>query len=159
VFTELARKIDYLDITIRLDSTNKIKTTLFKKPLNLYLYLPPHSAHPPGVLTGLIYGMIRRAYRLTSNPVDCRKYLSKFFTRLRFRGYSKQTLLPLFQAGLDNRLKPPRSSKKSRQIPNDTLFLHVPYHPANHHRARSKMSFETSCYTPKQRPLSIRLGI
>ncbi len=148
-FTDLAREIDYLDITIRLDSNNRIKTTLFEKPLNLYLYLPPHSAHPPGVLTGLIYGMIRRAYRLTTDPVDCRKYLSQFFTRLRYRGYPEQTLLPLFQAGLDNRLKPPRSSKKIANTPNDTLFLHVPYHPANPPSRKIQESFRDVMLYPK----------
>jgi hypothetical protein len=93
---------------IRLDATNAILTTLFEKPLNLYLYQPLHSAHhPPGVLMGLIYGMIRHAYCLTYDPADCQKYLSKFFTHLRYCGYPKQILPPLFQAGLDNRLKPP----------------------------------------------------
>jgi hypothetical protein len=101
-FYQAFPKIDYSGITIRLDTTDSIPTTLFEKPLNLYLYLPPNSAHPPGVLMGLIYGMIRCAYLLTSNPVDYRKYLSKFFTRLRYQGYLKQTLLPLFQASLNN---------------------------------------------------------
>jgi hypothetical protein len=54
-FTELSREMDYLDVTIRLDETNSLRTVLYEKPLNLYLYLPPHSAHPPGVLTGLIW--------------------------------------------------------------------------------------------------------
>jgi hypothetical protein len=31
--------------------------SLFSKELNLYLYLPPHSAHPPGVLKGMVYGV------------------------------------------------------------------------------------------------------
>jgi hypothetical protein len=43
--TQLSREIDYLDMTIRLDAKMSIRTPLFKQPLNLYLYLPPHSAH------------------------------------------------------------------------------------------------------------------
>jgi hypothetical protein len=131
IFTDLEREIDYLDLTIRLDANSTIRTTLFEKALNLYLYLPPHSAHPPGVLTGLIFCMIRRVYRLTSDPADCKVYLRKFYTRLRYRGYPRQVLVPLFKAGLENRLKPPRSSKKSTTTPKDVLFLHVPFHPAN----------------------------
>jgi hypothetical protein len=85
-FTALARQIDYLDVTIRLDARMSIRFTLFENPLNLYLYLPPHSAHPPGVLTGLVYGMIRRAYRLTTDPTDCQAYLRKFYTRPKHPG-------------------------------------------------------------------------
>jgi hypothetical protein len=69
-FTKPSLKIDYLDITIRIDATMPVRTNLFEKPLNLYLYLPPHSAQPPpGVLTGLVYGMIRRA---TASPQTLR---------------------------------------------------------------------------------------
>jgi hypothetical protein len=46
-FTEPSSTIDYLDMTIRIDDSMSIRTNLFEKPLNLYLYLPPHSAHPP----------------------------------------------------------------------------------------------------------------
>jgi hypothetical protein len=34
-----------LKFTIGLDYARQIKTLLFEKALNLYLYLPPHSAH------------------------------------------------------------------------------------------------------------------
>jgi hypothetical protein len=81
-FTEPPLSVDYLDITICIDPTGSIQTTLFEKLLNLYLYLPSHSAHPPGVLTGLIYGMIRRVYHLTSCPSDCLVYLKKFYRQL-----------------------------------------------------------------------------
>jgi hypothetical protein len=72
IFTELKKEIDYLNLTIRLDANCTIQMTLFEKALNLYLYLPPHLAHPPGVLTGLIYSMIRHVYRLTTDPADCK---------------------------------------------------------------------------------------
>jgi hypothetical protein len=129
-FTEPSLQIDYLDITIHINSEQKIQRTLYKKALNLYLYLPPHSSHPPGVLTGLIYGMICRVYRLTSCPDDCFNCLKKFYRRLRDRGYPPETRIPLFEAGLVNRNNPPRK-KKSGPTAKDTLFLHVPYHPAN----------------------------
>jgi hypothetical protein len=42
-FTEPSLQIDYLDITICFDLDYKLKTTLYEKQLNLYLFL-----HPPG---------------------------------------------------------------------------------------------------------------
>ena len=148
-FTALARTVDYHDVTISLDTNMSIRFTLFEKPPNLYLYLPPHSAHPPGVLTGLIYGMIQRAYRLTTDSIDCQRYLRKFYTRLRFRGYPKNTLQPLFEAGLANRAKPPRNQRRKLNPPSTTLFLHVPYHPANPPSSALQEAYRTTLLHPK----------
>jgi hypothetical protein len=131
-FTALAHKIDFLDVTIRLDARMSVRFTPFEKPLNLYLYLPPHSAHPPGVLARLIYGMICRTYSLTTDPTDCQSYLRNFYTGLRNRGYSKDTLLPLSEAGLANQAKPPRNKQRQSNSATTTLYyLHAPYHPTN----------------------------
>jgi hypothetical protein len=77
--------------------------------------------------------MICRVHRLTTDPADWSNFLRKFYIRLRHRGYPKQVLVPLFQAGLENRAKPPRGNDKTQEAttPTDTLFLHVPFHPAN----------------------------
>ena len=45
-----------MDMTISINNSNKIETTLLDKRLNLHLYIPPHSAHPPGLLPGIVYG-------------------------------------------------------------------------------------------------------
>jgi hypothetical protein len=119
-------KLDYLNITIRLNTTMAIRTNCTKKPLNLYLYLPPHAAHPPE------YSMLCRGHRLTTDPADCKAYLHKFYTRLCYRGYLKHSLLLLFEAGLANRTtKPPCQKKLQSNLPNDMLFLHIPFHLAN----------------------------
>jgi hypothetical protein len=121
-FTYLSHQIDYINGTLHLNTSMSIQTTLFEKPLNIYLYLPPHSAHPPGILTGLIYSMIRRVYHLTSDPINCQTFLRKFYTHLRYCGYPKNTLLPLSKAGLANQFKPPCKKKRTLlTAPNDTL--------------------------------------
>ena len=78
-------KVDFMDLTIRI-CNNRIVTTLFEKELNLYLYLPPHSAHPPGVLHGLVIGNILRINNLCSQISDRNRRLKQFYQRLLFRG-------------------------------------------------------------------------
>ena len=46
--------VEFMDMTTSIDN-DKLVTTLFKKPMALYLYIPPHSAHPPRVITGHIF--------------------------------------------------------------------------------------------------------
>ena len=63
----LTKRVDFLDLTLTMRN-GKMVSTLFEKKMNLYLYLPPNSAHPPGVLKGLIAGQLLRILRLTSDP-------------------------------------------------------------------------------------------
>ena len=48
--------------------------SLREREMNLYLYIPPHSAHPPGVLLGLVFGMVFRIHTTTlcSDPLDAK---------------------------------------------------------------------------------------
>jgi hypothetical protein len=47
--------INFLDITITIEKSGEITTKTFQKPTNIHLYIPPSSAHPPGVLRSLIF--------------------------------------------------------------------------------------------------------
>ena len=58
--------MDFLDLTLRIED-GCILSSLFEKRLNLYLYLPPVSCHPPGVLKGLITGMVIQIHCLVSD--------------------------------------------------------------------------------------------
>ena len=58
-----------MDMTIAIRK-DRIITSLYEKSMNLYLYITPHSAHPPGVLTGLVSGNIFRIHLLCSEQDD-----------------------------------------------------------------------------------------
>ncbi len=75
------KQVHYLDLTLTI-TAGKIDSTLYEKSLSLYLYLPPGSAHPPGILKGLIAGSILQIVQLTSNPDTRKKHLSQMFTCL-----------------------------------------------------------------------------
>ena len=80
-FSEQQTTADYLDVTILIHKGN-IKFNLFQKQLNLYLYIPPLSAHPPGVLTSMLMGNCHRIYTLVSDVNDRSKNLTNFFNCL-----------------------------------------------------------------------------
>ena len=119
----------FMDLTITIHDS-QIATSLYSKPLNLYLYLPPQSSHPPGVLSGLISGMIFRIYTLCSDPIDVRVRLQDFWNRLLARGYTAEKITTLFSKGIDNArnyIDPTAATTMTEYVPN--LFLHLRYHP------------------------------
>ena len=108
----------------------KVDSCLYKKQLNLYLYLPPHSCHSPGVLKGLIAGMLYRILRLTTNKTLRQQQAQRLYNRLIARGYLPQMILPIFNTYIKKyfRKKPLLDYSKQpitsqRQHP---IFLHLP---------------------------------
>ena len=138
----LSTSVVFLDMTISI-TNNKIHTIIYEKELNLYLYISPHSAHPPGVLAGLIIGNILRIHHLCSDQNDKLEYYNKFYKRLRNRGYLPKQLNSLFNKGLLlARTKPmPTTDRKNESRIQPSVFqdrdtkksmiLHIPYHPRN----------------------------
>ena len=106
--------VNFMDMTIGIDN-DKIVTTLFEKPMALYLYIPPHSAHPPGVTAGHIFGEILRIHRLCSAQDDILERTQKFFCRLRSRGHQPQQILPIFIKAIANAKKYIATSDEERQ--------------------------------------------
>ena len=127
VFSDRVSSLDYLDLNISISTTGSIATRLFEKALNLYLYLPPHSAHPPGVLKGLIYGMILRIRRLTFPLENVNENVLRFYRRLRARGYSSIILKPIFYAALTNVSTPIAEMSPLPSTP--AIKLHLQFHP------------------------------
>ena len=125
-----------MDLTLTV-SDGAIHSTLFEKPQNLYLYLPPHSSHPKGPLQSLILGNILRIHRLCSSPQEVHKHTHAFFRRLVNRGHDTTTLTPLFQKATHNALaymsrsdddQNTRHQRKQAKM-DSTIFLHLQYHP------------------------------
>jgi hypothetical protein len=117
---------NFLDLTLTI-SESKVITKTFQKDLNLYLYFPASSAHPPSCLKGLITGEMRR-YWIQNNLSDFETMLSKFIQRLYERGHNIQNLIPILRnaaASLDS----PTTTKNGRNNDDNALYLHWPYHP------------------------------
>jgi hypothetical protein len=132
------KKLIFMDMTIQIID-DKLVTTIYAKPLALYQYIPPNSCHPPGVLTGLVYGQILWIYQLCSLSEDVDKELSLFYKRLINRGYLTPKLIPLFKKGVNNAilylsLTPQQQELRAKTKmgkSDERILFHIPYHPQN----------------------------
>jgi hypothetical protein len=132
----LSTSVNFMDLTISIEGT-RLSTTLYEKPQNLYLYLPPHSSHPRGIAAGLILGQVLRIRRLCSKQGDADEHIKQFFYRLCERGHEPSTLIPLFSRAEDNArtflqrntmVEHNKQNKRKAGEPQK-LFLHLQYHP------------------------------
>jgi hypothetical protein len=128
----------FLDLHISITSDRQIHFRSYQKPMNLYLYLPPGSAHPKNMLYSLVYGRLR-AYRLrntdTEDFVEMAKLLAR---RLIARGFSLETLKPVFQRANARLLESdPRKPKINATMAPDAgtdtsqkaIIFHLQHHP------------------------------
>lgn len=129
--SDCLQSVNFMDITVKIHN-DCLQTTLYHKALNPYLYIPPHSAHPPGVLTGLVFGSVHRIYTLCSEVGDQQQLLNDFYRRLLVRGYKAPILLPLFRsASVRFNSKATKTIIAKNADLTDSVFIHLPYHPNN----------------------------
>lgn len=144
-----------MDMRIKIVN-NKIETSLYAKPLALYLYIPPNSCHAPGVLPGLIFGNVLRIYQLCSREKDIDSELCLFYNRLLDRGHQSTSILPIFSKAIDNAIKYLSQSEAYRQqlrtakleASRRRVFLHLPYHPDDPPSKQLQQLWRDSIFEP-----------
>ena len=108
--------------------------SIYEKPMNLYLYIPPHSAHLPGVLTGLVSCNILRIHLLCSEQDDINRHMKGFYMRLLVHGYQHDFLIPTFLKGITGAHAFIKRGSMQRCVSDqdkDTqgrVFFHLTYH-------------------------------
>jgi hypothetical protein len=130
----------FLDLNINLHN-GRITTSTFQKQMNLYLYLPPLSAHPPSCLKGLIAGEMRR-YWLQNSPKGYESILLKFIERLLDRGHTLPSLTPIITQAAQILDKNPNHISKDKDINSNTLYIHRTYHPCGLKRRDIRQIFD-----------------
>ena len=148
-------KLDFMDLTISINGT-KFETTLYEKPMAFHLYIPPNSAHPPGVTTGHIFGEVLRINRLCSDGSDITQRIRIFFRRLMRRGHQPSKLLPIFKAAMANAKKYLATSKEERETlvkkksseAQRRVYFHQEYHPQGPQASEIQRLFETHMLQP-----------
>jgi hypothetical protein len=124
---EPSKRTIFLDLELQIQNSSiSIKT--YQKDMNLYLYIPPMSAHSPSCFKGLITGEVRR-YWLENNPNDYQTILCKFIERLVERGHTLENLTPMLKhvaLQLDSTNLMMIRGKNSN---NNALYIHKTFHP------------------------------
>jgi hypothetical protein len=115
----------FLDLNISIQNSS-IEFSTYQKPLNLYLYLPPTSAHPFSCLKGLIKGELNHYWRQNSVE-NFQELVTHFIKRLHQRGHSIETLSPIFAQSAKTLDLPVTVNDKNKN--DNMLFIHWKHHP------------------------------
>jgi hypothetical protein len=149
------RTVNFLDLTITLMDDGKISTTTFIKPMNLHLYIPPHSAHSKGVLKSLVFGTVQRYWSQNSDRNTFVSTTRSFYEHLLNRAYKPSELDPLFeevtslidsQGQAVGKPRLPTSSQHPNQQTSSgrQLFLHWEYHPRDISRRSIQEAYQAT---------------
>jgi hypothetical protein len=134
----------FLDVVIRKES--KYETKTHQKALNLFLYLPKHSAHPPGILKSLIYGRIMVFHKQNSKKEDFLYFSRMLLIRLIQRGYKIDILLPIFKDAFAQIQQDPLIAPRKRNV--EQVHLKLPYDPNGLTSKQIRTMFEVEALTP-----------
>ena len=144
--------VNFLDLHLYIADDNRVHTKLHEKVLNLYLYIPPHSCHPPGVLKGLIFGAFHRVFTLTSQSEERKRVLSNLLRRLCRCGYRRDKLLPLFHTAYARYNNVTTTTQCPPTAPTEPtgqhVILHMPYHPLNPSSALLQQTYQHTIIQP-----------
>ena len=151
-FTLLSNTVEFLDMRIHINTHGRITTSLYEKPMALYLFIPPHSSHPPGVRPGHVIGNVLRLFRLNSNEDDIASNVKRFYRRMLARGHHHDDLQPLFLKAIQNARDFLATSPAQREAikaqkaeeAQRRLYLHVEYHPRNPTPESIQQLFQTA---------------
>ena len=110
--------------------------------MNLHLYIPPSSEHPPSCIKGTIFSLINRYYRQNTHQQDFIYYASLLYHRTLQRGWDRTLICKLIlEATL--RAENPKSIKQATQENNKTtLFLHFQFYKDGMSRQQIRRAYE-----------------
>ena len=113
---------------------DRIIPSLYEKYMNLYFYTPLHSAHPLGVLPGLVSGNILWIHSLCSKQDEIDLHMKQFYAKLLVHGYQQDLLIPAFTKGITGARTFIKCGSVRRCVTDkekDTkgrVFFHLKYH-------------------------------
>jgi hypothetical protein len=143
------RSAHFLDLEIHLQDDGSIQTRTYQKDMNLYLYRPPTSAQPDSILYGLIYGTLHRYFWQNSDRSWFDHFVGLFYKRLQDRGHCASNLARLFIRAASrvdiSALPTPKSKRQTLDALNNSIYIHLRYHPQDPSRQELQKLFQSTC--------------
>jgi hypothetical protein len=152
--TPLSNSVDFLDITVKLSPDGTISTKTYQKPMNLFLYIPHHSSHPPGLMKSLIFGLLLTYFLQNSYIEDFYEMVRLLHSRLIARSHKSEDINDIFleaTKSIEERYDPLVDKKKpdtEDSTSDDVIFFHIPYHPRDISRQKIRDIYERTCENP-----------
>ena len=123
------KQVNFLDLNISIQENGILKFKTYQKEMNPFLYLPAHSAHPPGTLKALIFGAFRRYWKQNSSTEDFSAAIQKLYQNLKRRGYNSEQLQQEFRNAAKNIDKKQNHQKMNTKLTTtNSVFFHREYH-------------------------------
>lgn len=138
--TGLVNSLEFLDLTVTINATNCLEFKTYRKPMNLHLYLPPNSAHPPDTIRSLIFGRVRAYFLHNTYETDFEQECILLARNLLRCGWEWEQLSSHFNEAetalkkygktklLQDSLKT-RRKKDSEKVDDMIMVFKLPYHP------------------------------
>ena len=164
-FEELTHKTTFLDLNITLvEKPHPNRTThdfykpnfsTYQKPMNLYLYIPPQSAHPPGVIKSLIHSQIKKYWHQNTNSDDFIKITRAFFQRLIALGHNHNKIKEIFlqtakQLDNDNEKTLYNETLATNKKTINTTYIKWRFHPTDINRKTIQHIYSATCERPTE---------
>ena len=138
-----SRSANFLDMTLTIVN-GKIVSRTYQKAMNLHLYIPPSSEHPPSCIKGTIYSLVQRYFSQNTRQEDFAYFVGLLYYRLLQRGWNRASVRELIQeatakAETKQLSLPSPSDDKSIIKP---IFLHFQFHKDGISRKEIRKEFE-----------------
>ena len=174
--TGFVSSLEILDLTITIDKNNKLHYKTYQKEHNMYLYIPPSSAHSPDMVWGLIYGRLRTYYKHNTDYEDYTLMATLLAERLLARGWKWTDIRPIFRdahygivgnkTALNNNNNNKNkynnnnnnNNKNSRNAKMRPIFIHMTYHPRGIQRSQLRQIYMETLGQEIENPLIIAVS-
>ena len=125
--TGFVKSLEFLELTISIKN-ERLHFKTFQKQRNLYLYIPPISAHSRDMVRGLIFGRLRSYYKHNTDIEDYYTMALLLTRRLLSRGWDWEYIRPIIRDAhysLTNK----RTTTQLKKPEMRSIIIHSTYHP------------------------------